>query len=160
MALLPNYSETLILPIAASQVEAAIRAVTMQQDLIYDDVEKAAYTFNGKVDINGFQISLILNYPDNYLPMVVGRLEPTSVGCILFLKYQLFFSSRAFLFFWTFVTMLIALFFYFFQQHTLYAFLSFTVGMGNYWFAFLAFQKRVKATKTQLYKVLYLLPDH
>ncbi len=159
MALLPNYSETLILPIEASHVEASLRSVTLEEDLEYSAVEKANLTFNGKVKGNGFQISLLLNYPDNYLPQVIGRLEPTSVGCILFLRYQLFFSSRAFLFFWTVITFLIAIFFYFFHEQTFYAFLSFVVGLGNYLFAFLAFEKRVKATREQLNKILYLSAD-
>jgi hypothetical protein len=47
------------------------------------------YLFEGKLRENEFKIFLHSNYPEHFTPLIVGKIEPTSRGSIIFLTYQL-----------------------------------------------------------------------
>ncbi|MEQ8338001.1 MAG: hypothetical protein RIA62_11680 [Cyclobacteriaceae bacterium] len=55
------------------------------------------HIFNGNIEKDTFRISLKVNFPQNALPLTIGKIVPTSKGSIVFLKYQLFPATKVML---------------------------------------------------------------
>ena len=52
------------------------------------------HVFNGNLDRDHFRISLKVNFPQNALPLAIGKIEETSKGSIVFISYQLFPATK------------------------------------------------------------------
>ncbi|WP_053406422.1 hypothetical protein [Persicobacter sp. CCB-QB2] len=87
MPFFPVFKETLVLPLPLKEVKEKLRKRLVADG---DLPEEKKGKFNGKVFENTFRISLYINYPDNYLPLMVGELEATSKGTLVFITYRLF----------------------------------------------------------------------
>ena len=103
----PNQQETLVLPLPAGEVVQRLQQVTQpsaaqEGPLTAGD---SAILFNGQVEKQSFRLSQKIARPNNFLPFIVGTLEPTSQGCLLFVQYRLFTMTLAFLMFWLIVTL-------------------------------------------------------
>jgi hypothetical protein len=51
--------------------------------------------FSGAITDHGFQLAVAVTQPTLYLPLLCGRVEATSTGCIIFARFSLFRSSQA-----------------------------------------------------------------
>jgi hypothetical protein len=103
---------------------------------------------------DSFSISLVIDKGDSFLPLIKGKFETTPKGCILFLKYSLFPSSVFFLAFWTIVTLLLTLFFGLVAKNLWYALISFFLGFGNYFFAWVYFKRKIKVSQAIFHELL------
>jgi hypothetical protein len=63
------------------------------------------------VEEDGFRLSRVIEKGDNFLPLLLGKVEETPRGCIIFVRYQIFATTRFFLWFWTLVLLAFSLFF-------------------------------------------------
>lgn len=154
MTLIPHKQETLVLPITAERVINRLSRVTQPVGLIAPRPENSSISFNGIISNSKFKISRKLHYPQNYLPVINGRVEGSSRGCILFLSYNLFFSSLMFFSFWTIMTVVIGVFFILWPQEYFYAALSFSAGVFNYLVTVLNFNKQVNLSRQALDEAL------
>lgn len=104
MTLLPNRTEMLILPDEAEVVCGKLLSVTR---LIVNDQYSEAHEsqlFNGWIGQNlKFKISRRTRHAEHFLPLISGSIESTSMGCIIFVRYSLFYST-AFLF-WCWISL-------------------------------------------------------
>jgi len=144
----PNHSEVLVSPLKKKEVEMRLEKVT--QDINFLDYEQRiqkGFKFNGKVEKDSFSLSLVIDRPDSFLPLILGSIEETPKGCILFLRYRLFPSSTFFLGFWTVVTLALAAFFGFASQKPVYAGISILACIGNYYFAWNYFKRKIKISQ-------------
>ena len=100
--LLPQESETLI--------------VSHDWDLVLQRLEQAS-TFNvmegervpvltGWVKEDRFQLMLRQRRPNAFMPIVEGRIDPTSTGCLLFLDYKLMPMTRMYLILWSIIVVI------------------------------------------------------
>ncbi|UII34464.1 hypothetical protein LVD17_11655 [Fulvivirga ulvae] len=153
MTLIPHKNETLVAPITALQAISRLSFVTQPASL-NESKENPDILFVGHISKSSFRISRKVNYPQNYLPIIKGRIEGSSRGCIIFIKYRLFFSSTLFFTFWTSMTFLIGLFFIIFPREYLYAAIAFSSGMANYTVTLLNFNRQVKLSRATLDKAL------
>ena len=159
MEYLPFRSETLVLPYDASELQARLTKVirpvrNKYQQKTGEDVDSSDHLFNGVFENDEFTISRIIKQPENFLPLITGKIEATSVGCILFLKYRMFFSTNLFLGFWSVVTFLMTLLFVIGYNNYLYATVCFGFGVVNYSIAVANFNIQVRQSKKLLNKVL------
>lgn len=154
MTLIPHKNETLVLPITCLQVISRLSLLTQPASLTELETRDEDIRFNGFIGKDSFRLSMKVNYPQNYLPMMKGRIETSSRGCIIFLKYRLFFSSLMFFSFWTIMTLLIGLFFILINQEYLYATIALASGAINYLVTVLNFNKQVKASKQAICEAL------
>jgi hypothetical protein len=76
--------------------------------------------FNGWVKEQRFRISHRVQRANNYLPLVVGEIESTSSGCILFIDYRLFPTMRMLLILWTILLTLGSLIFSYQTKNIVY----------------------------------------
>lgn len=59
-------------------------------------------TLSGWIKDDEFELTLKTRRFNAFMPLVKGRIEPTTKGCILFLNYSLLRANKLFLHFWTF----------------------------------------------------------
>jgi hypothetical protein len=153
------FRETLILPHDVKDVKTRlIRHVKTvaefrrpySSSLMAVDVHK----FNGFFKKNEFRIYKAIKAPQNFMPLVIGKIEPTSQGCIVFLRYKLFLMTRVFLVFWISICLFFAFLFLFYYNHPSLSALSFILGLLNYVIAVAGFRMHLKKTKEELHEIL------
>ena len=143
----------MVLPIATDEVLIKLARVTRPVSLSVKKGE-TKYLFNGTIARTGFTISRRVDYPNNYLPLVKGTFEDSSRGCILFLQYDLFFSSRMFLLFWSGLSVLISLFLFSYAQENTYALIALGGGVANYLVTLMNFKKQLNISKKLLFDII------
>ena len=156
MHLLPFYQQTIVLPYEASEtlwrLQRAIRP--LEKGVEYAEENEIEFLFNGWLKEDSFRISRRVEHPENFLPLMSGRIEGTSVGSILFVRYSMFSSVIMFLIFWSVISLLLSLFFLLVHQETLYAAISLGVGIINYVIATKNFFMQVRSSQKALNKAL------
>jgi hypothetical protein len=159
MTLLLYFHETLILPYNANQVKATLMRQVKSIEKYkrpYSSTLMAVdlHKFNGFIKDNEFRIFKALRAPQNFIPLVVGRIEPTSKGSIVFLKYKLFLSTRMFLLFWIAICLFFTFFFITYYSNLFLAVVSFLLGLFNYIIAVAGFRMHLKKTRSELHELL------
>lgn len=155
MTLLPHKRETIVLPFSAEEALFLIEQVTEPVSRVISKGNDKI-TFNGMIYEETFKVSKKVDYPQNYLPIIVGKIEDTKLGSIIFLEYELFFSSKMFLSLWTVLSILIGAFFFFFPKQYDYALISVGTGALNYVISLLNFNKQVKHSREELCRALQI----
>lgn len=155
MDIFPSKSETIVLPYSAAEVtlklDGATKPIGEEHEI---PIEEDDFIFNGKILENSFVISRKVDYPQNFLPLVTGKVDDTNNGCILFVKYKLFYSTLFYLIFWTVVCVLLGIFFIVAHREFLYAAIAFGFCITNYFIAMANFRKQVNLTKNALMRLL------
>ncbi|MBV6639914.1 MAG: hypothetical protein KI791_04325 [Cyclobacteriaceae bacterium] len=90
----PFEEETIV---SARSQEEIVAQLSRFTHLVTDANVPARHIFNGNIEKDTFRISLKVNFPQNALPLAIGKIEPTSKGSIVFLKYQLFPATKVML---------------------------------------------------------------
>ncbi len=152
---LPIYKETFVNPYHAEEVKRKLWHAVMpvDPDTEYPDIPEENFLFNGWVGNHGFKISKKVDQPENFLPILGGKVDETSVGSIIFITYTMFFSTNIFLIFWTIVSVLISLLFLLSYHIYEYAIIAFLLGLGNYTVAIVNFNMQVKRSRTLFHSI-------
>ena len=98
-SLLPAHHETIVLAHPAKSIYEIIATATSNKPFLQS--EESKLFFNGWVQENRFRLSLRGQRANHYLPLVIGHIESTSSGSILFIDYKLFPTTRLLLTLWT-----------------------------------------------------------
>ncbi|MGF1533682.1 MAG: hypothetical protein ACFCUI_08255 [Bernardetiaceae bacterium] len=147
---MPERNQTLVLPLDAQEVVKRLERITRQEE----DAATGSHQMHGIIDTEGFCLSPILQQPNNYVPRLVGRIEATSRGSIVFLSYQLYGSTQIFLWVGTILLFLLGLAFALLFAQYAYALLT-ALAMGfNYWIALVSFERQVQQMHQNLYAAL------
>jgi hypothetical protein len=115
MQLWPAKSEMFLSPLGEKEIirrmELAVKPVKFQsfKNQSLGDIEEEAFLFNGKVSKSGFSISKIVNRPDNFLPLIKGKIEGGDSGSLVHLEFGLFPSIKYFLVFWIILMLLFSI---------------------------------------------------
>lgn len=102
ISVLPYYSETIVTSLQVDEVAALFQHVTaesVQWDREFNLPE--GKIFYGYVNENHFQLAARNMRLFSFNPLVLGKIESTKNGSIIFLTYQLFVITRIMLLFWT-----------------------------------------------------------
>jgi hypothetical protein len=106
---LPFGRETLVSALSKEEVLDRLAAVT--RGTRREGLPEIRPLFNGRVEEDGFRLSQVIEKGDNFLPLLLGKVEDTPRGSIIFVRYQIFATTRFFLWFWTLVLLAFSLFF-------------------------------------------------
>jgi hypothetical protein len=155
-SLFPFSQETIVSSYDAEEVYRRLWSVTEPtgDDEWEPDVDKEALRFNGRVENDKFRLSLKVKRANNFLPLMRGRIEATSLGSIVFIHYRLFLWTLSFLIFWSVLTSLFALYFLVYEKIYINAAFSLLLGLANYVIALLNFRKQVRVSSKALREVL------
>lgn len=151
--MLPNHYETFVLTQPSLEAIQKIHKVTTTKVLLQNQ-EGVQYRFSGWVQENRFRISLKISKPNNYIPLVVGKIETTSSGCIVFVSYKLFPVTRMFLIFWSLFIALAGILASYQYQSFLYAVSSMLILGIIHWVTWSNFKIQLKLTRQTLLEVL------
>jgi hypothetical protein len=163
MLLLPNKNETIVLPFKATEVESHIRLfVKPVKNMGTPAIDKkpGEFYFNGWVREGRFRISKVIKIPQNFLPLISGRIEATSLGCILFLHYRLFNSTILFLSLWTAICLFVAVVFGFVLDKLAYSILALLFAFLNYFVAVKNFGLQLKRSKADFERLIQSLNNN
>ncbi len=144
--IVPFKRETIISSLNTTEIKALLE-ISLKND------------FNGTVSDEGFRLSKKVSYPNNYIPLVCGSLEPSSRGCIIIIRYTLFFSTKLFLVFWTSLCLLIGLFLLFELSELNYSLIAFGGALVNYLVTSANFNKQFKLTRKLLFTSLEITTE-
>lgn len=156
MILFPLIRETIVSKNSAQEINVKLWQNTYPVNIedSMPDREEYVFPFNGWIKRNEFKIFRRLKSPENFLPLIKGSIEETSKGCLIFLRYSLFFSSNFFLVFWSVVTLFMSIFFIVAYDKVIYAVISLVLGVGNYAIAMANFNIQVKKSSEVLRNLL------
>ncbi len=118
------------------------------------DIPEQDFRFNGWVEEGRFRLSRKIRRANNFLPIMSGRIEATSMGSIVFIRYRLFFSTTVFLVFWSAITLLFALYFFVYEQIYINAAVSLLLGVANYVVTIMNFKKEVRISSLSIQEVI------
>jgi hypothetical protein len=152
ITLLPAFHETIVLPRKAEEVFHLLEDATSNKPFIQSDEQKLF--FNGWVREDKFRVSLRVHRANNYLPLVVGQLEPTSSGSILLVDYKLFPTTRLLLVLWTIILILGSIFISFQTKNILYLLGGACIIILIHAIVWSNFNLQLKPTREALHSVL------
>ncbi|MGE0590405.1 MAG: hypothetical protein AB7O48_17625 [Cyclobacteriaceae bacterium] len=153
ITILPHFQETVISTQPSEYVISKIDAATSSK-LLLQNQNDPTYFFIGWVREGRFRISLKINRPNNYLPLVIGNIEPTSNGCIVFLSYRLFPTTKMFLVFWDLFVLIVSIIAGYQYQTFLYGVLGVLLVAFIQWVAWSNFNLQLKRTRELLIDIL------
>lgn len=153
VTILPHFQETVISTQPSEFVISKIDAATSTK-LLLQNQNDPTYFFIGWVREGRFRISLKINRPNNYLPLVIGNIEPTSNGCIVFLSYRLFPTTKMFLVFWDLFVLIVSIIAVYQYQTFLYGVLGVLLVVFIQWVAWSNFNLQLKRTRELLINIL------
>ncbi|MEB2774808.1 hypothetical protein SYJ56_05790 [Algoriphagus sp. D3-2-R+10] len=155
MNLLPYDSETLVSALSKEEVLGHLNRVTREVNYLDQrSLSKDGIIFNGLIGQNGFRISKVVNRADTFLPLILGKIETTPRGCILFIDYRLFPGALFFIAFWSIILLAFTAFYSFLLPNYAYASISFIIGLGNYIVAMYFFNRQVKASRKVFHQLI------
>lgn len=161
MNLTPFHSETFVSALSKKEILGHLCKVTSEVNYLdKQTLVSKGVLFYGMVGQKGFRISKAIQRGDTFLPMILGKVEETPRGSIVFLKYRLFPGAIFFLAFWSLV--LIGFSGYYFGVMAHYLFGSICIGLAiiNYVLALIFFQRQVKSSRKIFYNIIsYQLKD-
>lgn len=102
ITILPSARQTLVVALPWEETLARLAGATRPSARSVKEVENPGAPFTGWVKADEFSVSISLQRPNSFVPLLTGKIEPTSGGCIVFMHYRLFPSTRIYLLFWTF----------------------------------------------------------
>jgi len=153
MIIYPVTEKTIVSNLSTDEIIHQLKLVTSAPALSKKDIEPNSM-FLGNVDKDEFNISLKITTPNNFIPLIKGLVDPTKQGSIVYIKYELFFSSKMFLFLWSVVGVLITLFFLFVLKNTTYAAIAIFFTTVNYAITIFYFIKSVDESHSILMEAL------
>jgi hypothetical protein len=153
--LLPYHSETLVSALSKQEVLGHLIRVTSEVNFLDQRTRRnKAILFNGIVGQKGFRISKVIDKGDTFLPLVLGQIEETPRGSIIFLKYKLFPGAIFFLVFWTLILTGFVLYFFTLVQNFNYGAICLALAIVNYGMAIYFFNRQVKASRKVFHQLI------
>jgi hypothetical protein len=115
---------------------------------------KPTAVFYGWIKADRFRFSLKTRRPNSFVPLIIGTIEPTSTGCILFLEYRFFPVTRMYLIFWSLFIILAGIVIAH-QYHKIYmSILALVLALLINWIAWANFNLQKDLSRKALLKIL------
>jgi hypothetical protein len=145
ISLLPNYQETLVLPLAIEEI-----SIRIKEALLHDPTNGKVATFTGWIENDRFRISIHQRRPSNYIPVVSGKMESTSRGTIVFATYRLLPNVRMFLLLWTLLLVIGSIAIGYQYHNSSYSLAGFAFLAFIHWIVRANFKLQIKPTQEKL----------
>lgn len=122
ISLLPSFSETIVTTLTTEEIAVRFQRVTAET-VQWDQEFKLPQDkiFYGYVQETHFQIAARNMRLFSFNPLVLGKMEVTKNGSILFLRYQLFILTSILLLFWSFFLVIAGILLFVYRNDFLYS---------------------------------------
>jgi hypothetical protein len=149
--ILPQKNETLIVAHDWDVVLERLSAVTTDQ-VNYEG--RTLKILAGWIKDDRFQLLIRQRRPNSFMPLVEGKIEPTSTGCLIFLQYRLMPITRMYLVLWTIIALISGAFLATYYRNLLLALASVAIIALIHGIAWANFKIHVKPLHDVIFKVL------
>ncbi len=112
------------------------------------------FLFNGKVGETGFAISKVVQKPDNFLPLIKGKVEQSSTGSLVYITYSLFPSVKFFLGFWFILMLLFSMISYAQGEGLFTVFLPIIILIASFWVILSRFKSAYEKSRKELLRLI------
>jgi hypothetical protein len=156
MNLLPYQQSILVLPFTAQEIISKLSPTVrpFQEEEYLSGKPIDIFVFNGWVKENRFRISRRITHAENFLPLILGKIEPTSKGSIVFVTYRIFPTVLFFMGFFCLILLGSAAYYAFTEKNWLTAGFVLLITVGVYAISILDFNQKVKLSRNLLEKTL------
>ncbi len=138
---LPHSQHTIVSELTKGEVLHKLDSTTQEVNSAYI-TEKPL--FHGKIGADGFRVSTVIHTPQNSLPLIVGQVEATKWGSIIFLKLKLFPASILYLKASSLLAILVAMVFLILARGYVAGLISLALALVNYLVLTLSFRRKSK----------------
>jgi hypothetical protein len=153
--LIPYHSETLVSALSKEEVLGNLMRVTREVNFLdTSTLLDEKIKFNGMIGRESFRISKAIKKGETFLPLVIGKVEGTPRGSIIFLQYRLFPSALFFLIFWTIILIGFSLFHVFAIPNLLNSILCIFLAAVNYGLGLLFFHRQLKISRKIFHELI------
>jgi hypothetical protein len=149
---LPFGRETLVCALSKEELLERLSSVT--RGTRAEGLPELRPLFYGQVGDHGFLLSRVIEKGDNFLPLIQGKVEATPRGSILYVRYQLFSTTRFFLWFWTGILLGFSLFFFLGSQQFLQGGACLSLMAVNYALVVFFFHRQLVPSKKLFQEVI------
>ncbi len=155
MNLIPYHTETLVSPLSKEEVLGHLMRVTREvnfldpRSYLNDQIK-----FNGIVGREGFRISRSIKKGDTFLPLLIGKLEDTPRGSIIFMEYRLFPSAVFFLAFWSIILTAFSAYYLLAQPNLSYSLICFMLAISNYGLGLMFFNRQYRLSREVFHQLI------
>ena len=157
MNFIPFQSETLVSTLSKEEVMEHISKKTLEVNFLDKRTESSKnVAFNGIVGKNSFRISRVINRSNTFLPLILGEVEDTARGSILFLEYKLFPGALFFVVFWSIILLAFSAFFFGLAQNIINGSICLVMAILNYALALFFFHRQVKISRKEFHQLINL----
>lgn len=154
--LLPYHRETLVSSYAGVEVKRQLAEATVEVNYLdrRSQAKKKGILFNGLIGEKGFRISKVIDKGDTFLPLILGEIEETPRGCIIFMHFRLFPGAIFFLVFWTLLLLAFSAYFLFVTQNYFNGSICLFLTIVNYLVSMLFFHRQVQSSRKAFYTLI------
>lgn len=149
----PYYGQTFVSSHSQEDILEKMREFT-KEGISYRESALSRHEFNGAVGENFFRISRIISQPNAFLPLISGKIESTKTGSILFIRCEMFYTTKVLLVLWSVVPLVVFLVNLFLANGYFYALLALFFGLFNYTITVANFHRQRRISMEVLSKVL------
>lgn len=135
----PVIRHTLVSGLSCSEVLSQVANYTQELD---DEYINESARFNGRFFRSSFRISPKIRTPQNAVPLLIGKVEATSLGSIIFLVIRLFPAGVLYLKMSSLLCMLVGFVFLILSDNLIGATGAFALGLLNYLILYVNFRLR------------------
>ncbi len=154
---LPYHSETLVSSFSKEEVRDCLKKATAEVNYLDKrSMTKEGVKFNGLIGESGFRISKVVDKGDTFLPLMLGEIEDTPRGSIIFLNYKLFPGAIFFLGLWSVLLVVFSVLFAWISAEFSYALFCLLAAGLNYSVSVFFFHRQVKASREVFIQLLDL----
>jgi len=160
MFYLPQYKEEVDSTLQKEEVLRRLKIVVKhakrqsQYHYKLEEPEHEIFLFNGLVSEAGFSISLVIDKPENFFPIINGSFIENNEGSKIQLHYSLFKSVKLFYFFWITLLSAIAIYFLYVSQAWHWVLVSFLIQIASFFVMQSRFRTGVKKSRKELRRLL------
>ncbi|MCS5490882.1 hypothetical protein [Algoriphagus limi] len=162
MNLIPFYTETLVSALSKEEVMEHISRKTREVNFLDKNQlsNQAGIAFNGIVGNQSFRLSKVIQRSNTFLPLILGEVEDTPRGSIIFLRYKLFPGALFFVLFWTIVLVGFSAYYLGISQEYLNGGICLGLAFINYFLAVFLFHRQVNQSRKDFHQIInYQLKD-
>lgn len=148
---LPQKNETLIVVHDWDVVLERLSAITTDR---INYVGREPKILAGWIKDDRFQLLIRQRRPNSFMPLVEGKIDPTSTGCLIFLHYRLMPITRMYLVLWTIIAFVSGVFLAAYYRNILLGVAAIAVIALIHVIAWANFKIHVKPLHDVIFKIL------
>ena len=155
MNFLPFHSETIVSALSKEEVLGHLIRVTKEVNFLDARTQQdSKILFNGMIGQEGFRISKSIRKGDAFLPLIIGEVEPTPRGSIIFIRYRLFPGTVFFMAFWSIILIAFMAFYFGVLRNIEKGSICLGLAMLNYALGVFFFHRQVKASREVFHELI------